>query len=160
VKRRDLERHLRQHGCFAVGGTKHTKWRSPNGVSAIPRTRTERADYAGGMPSWDDVLEIARDLPGIEEATSYGTPSLKVRRKFLCRMRTDPDALVMRVIDMQEQEALVKGRPDVFFLTPHYEGYPYVLIRLDEIDRAMLAELLEDAWRTQAPKTLVAERDG
>ncbi|HEY6779782.1 MAG TPA: hypothetical protein VI111_02445, partial [Thermoleophilaceae bacterium] len=80
--------------------------------------------------------------------------------KFICRLRSKPDALVLRVIDMQEQEALVKGQPEVFFLTPHYEDYPYVLIHLDQIDRAMLAELIEDAWRTQAPKTLVAERDG
>jgi hypothetical protein len=112
------------------------------------------------MPSWDDLLELARELPGVEEGTSYGTPSLKVRKKFLCRLRTDPDALVMRVIDLQEQEALVKGQPEVFFLTPHYEGYPYVLIRLEQIEHTMLAELLEDAWRTQAPKTLVTQRDG
>jgi hypothetical protein len=112
------------------------------------------------MPTWDDVLAIARALPEVEEATTYGTPSLKVRKKFMCRLRTDPDALVMRVIDLQEQEALVKGQPDVFFLTSHYEGWPYVLIRLEEIDETMLVELVEDAWRTQAPKRLVAERDG
>jgi hypothetical protein len=112
------------------------------------------------MPTWDDVLAIAKQLPDVEETTTYGTPSLKVRKKFICRLRTDPDALVLRVIDMQEQEALVKGQPDVFFLTPHYEGWPYVLIRLQQIDATMLAELVEDAWRTQAPKQLVAERDG
>lgn len=112
------------------------------------------------MPSWEDVVAIGTELPGIEEGSSYGTPALKVRKKFLCRLRTKPDALVLRVIDMQEQEALVKGQPDVFFLTPHYEGYPYVLIQLDQIDRTMLAELIEDAWRTQAPQKLIAERDG
>lgn len=111
------------------------------------------------MASWEDVVAIGRRLPEVEESTSYGTPALKVRGKFMGRLRTNPDALALRVIDLQEQEALVKGRPDVFFLTPHYEGHPYVLVRLEEIDRALLAELIEDAWRTQAPKRLVAAYD-
>jgi hypothetical protein len=38
VKRRDLERHLRENGCREVGGAKHAKWRGPEGhVSALPR---------------------------------------------------------------------------------------------------------------------------
>ncbi len=112
------------------------------------------------MPSWDDVVAIARKLPEVEETTSYGSsPTLRVRKKFMGRLRTNPDALVLRVLDLQEQEALVKGQPDVFFLTPHYEGCPYVLIRLDEIERPLLTELIEDAWRTQAPKRVVAAYD-
>ena len=45
----------------------------------------------------------------------------------------------------------------MFFTTPHYDGYPYVLVRLDAVDRNQLAELLEDAWRIRAPKRVVAE---
>ena len=41
---------------------------------------------------------------------------------MICRLRTNPDALVMRVIDMGDAEALLKGRPDVYFSTPHYDG--------------------------------------
>jgi hypothetical protein len=48
------------------------------------------------MPTWDDVVEIAGRLPGCEVSSSYATPSLKVRGKFMCRLRTDPDALVVR----------------------------------------------------------------
>jgi hypothetical protein len=109
--------------------------------------------------TWDDVVAIGRRFPGVEEGTSYGTPSLSVRKKFLCRLRTNPDALVMRVIDLADAEALLKGRPDVFFITPHYENYPAVLVRLEAIDRETLAELVEDAWRLQAPKRVVAAFD-
>jgi hypothetical protein len=109
--------------------------------------------------SWDDVLEIARRFPAIEEGTSYGTPSLKVRKKFLCRLRTNPDALVVRTIDLADAEALLKGQPDVFFITPHYENYPAVLVRLEVVDPEQLAELIEDAWRLQAPKRVVAAFD-
>ena len=112
------------------------------------------------MPQWADVVAIATRFPGVHETTSYGTPSLKVRDKFLCRLRTNPDALVVRVIDVGDQEALLLGDPDVFFKTPHYDDVPYVLVRLDAVDPGQLAELVEDAWRTQAPKRLIAQHDG
>jgi hypothetical protein len=109
--------------------------------------------------TWDDVVEIAARFPGVEVGTSYGTPSLKVRNKFICRMRTNPDALVVRTIDLADAEALLKGRPDVFFTTAHYDNYPVVLVRLDVVDREQLAELIEDAWRLQAAKRVVAAFD-
>ena len=112
------------------------------------------------MPTWDDVIEIARDCRASKPATSYGTPSLKVKGKFMCRLRTDPDALVVRVLDLADREALLQGKPKVFFSTPHYDGYPYVLVRLDKVHPLQLAELLEDAWRIRAPKRVVAEYDG
>ena len=108
--------------------------------------------------TWDDVAVIGTRFPGVEVGTWFGTPALKVLGKGgMCRTRTDPDALVLRVIDLGEREALLQGQPDVFFSTPHYDGYPYVLVRLDAVDPAELAELLEDAWRLRAPKRLVAE---
>jgi hypothetical protein len=109
------------------------------------------------MPTWDDVVEIGQRFPGVEVSTSYGTPALKVRGKFMGRLRTNPDALVLRVIDLGEREALLQGQPDAFFTTPHYDGYPAVLVRLDAVDRVELAELVEEAWRVQAPKRLIAE---
>ena len=111
------------------------------------------------MPHWDDVVEIAARLPGVELGTSYGTPSLKVRGKFMCRLRTNPDALVLRVVDMGEREALLQGQPDVVFTTPHYDGYPAVLVRLKVADPVELAELIEEAWRIRAPKRLIREYD-
>lgn len=112
------------------------------------------------MPEWKDVVAAGLRFPGVVETTWFGTAALKVRDKGLCRLRTNPDALVMRVIDVADQEALVRGDPDVFFITPHYENWPYVLVRLEAVDPGQLAELVEDAWRTQAPKRLVRELDG
>ncbi len=82
---------------------------------------------------WDDVVAIASRFPEVSEGTSYGTPALRVKDKFLCRMRTNPDALVVRVIDVGDQQALLQGEPDVFFTTPHYDGSPYVLVRLETV---------------------------
>jgi len=111
------------------------------------------------MATWDDVVATGLRFPGVEAATSYGTPALRVRGKGMCRLRTDPDALVLRVIDLGEREALLQGQPHVFFSTPHYDGHPYVLVRLEAVDPVELAELLEEAWRLRAPKRLIAAYD-
>ena len=112
------------------------------------------------MPTWEDVVAIGLRLPGVEESTWFGTPALKVSGQGgMCRLRTDPDALVLRVTDLGEREALLQGQPEAFFSTPHYDGHPYVLVRLEAVDRADLAELIEEAWRLRAPKRLVAEYD-
>lgn len=54
------------------------------------------------------------------------------------------------------KEALLADDPAVFFTTPHFDGYPAVLVRLDEIEVDELAELVEEAWLVQAPKRLAA----
>jgi hypothetical protein len=112
------------------------------------------------MIGWEEVVAIGTRFPEVEEGTCFGTPALRVKGKFMCRLRTDPDALVVRVIDRADAEALLLGRPDAYFSTPHYDGYPYVLVRLDVVPREELAELLEDAWRLRAPKRLIAAFDG
>ncbi|MBA2460309.1 MAG: MmcQ/YjbR family DNA-binding protein [Actinobacteria bacterium] len=111
------------------------------------------------MPTWDDVVSIGSRFPGVEVTTSYGTPSLRIRERFMCRLRTGPDALVLRVSDLGEREALLQGEPETFFSTPHYDGHPYVLVRLESIDPTELAELLEEAWRIGAPAKLIAEHE-
>jgi hypothetical protein len=111
------------------------------------------------MPTWEDVEAIGLRYPGVEAASWFGTPGLRVGGKGMCRVRTNPDALVIRVLDLGDREALLKGQPDVFFTTPHYDGYPYVLVRLDAVDPAQLEELVEDAWRIRAPTTLVQQHD-
>lgn len=111
------------------------------------------------MPTWEAVVEIGSRFAGVEVGTSYGRPALRVGGKGMCSLRSDPDALVLRVIDLGEREALLQGQPDAFFSTPHYDGYPYVLVRLDAVDPVELAELVEDAWRIRASKRLVAAHD-
>lgn len=111
------------------------------------------------MPTWEDVVALGMRFPDVEVGTWFRTPALRVRGKSMCRLRTDPDALVLRVSDLGEREALLQGQPDAFFSTPHYDGHPYVLVRLEAVDPVELAELVEEAWRIRAPKRLVAAYD-
>jgi hypothetical protein len=107
------------------------------------------------MISWKDVIALARDLPETEESTSYGRPSLKVRGKSFVTIRERPDALVVRC-DGEEKPFLLEARPDVVFTTPHYDGYPYLLVRLDApLDE--VRELVLDSWLLVAPKKLAKE---
>jgi hypothetical protein len=109
------------------------------------------------VAAWEDVIALGERLPGVELTTSYGRPALKVGGKFMCSLRENPTAFVFRVLDVPDRLALLRGRPDVFFSTPHYDGWPYVLVRLETVSPEQLAELVEDAWRIRASKRLVAE---
>lgn len=110
--------------------------------------------------SWTDVVAIGTKLPEVEESTSYGTPALKVRGKTFTRMKEDGETLAVKVLDLEDKEALLQSEPDVLFTTPHYDGYAYVLVRLEVVERGLLEELLEDAWRCAAPKRVLAAYEG
>jgi hypothetical protein len=113
----------------------------------------------GRAVTWKQFEKIALTLPGVEAATSFGTPALKVKGKLLARLRED-GILVLKPIEDDEQRFLMDTQPETFFLTEHYRGYPCILIRLPNVDRAQLGELLEQCWRRLAPKKLLAEFDG
>ena len=95
----------------------------------------------------------AEGLPEVEEGTSYGTPALKVRKKFLCRVK-DPDAVVV-MCPLEEKELLMEAAPEFYFETDHYKGWPSMLVRIHEVPIEELALRLRRAWLTQAPKRLV-----
>ena len=69
------------------------------------------------------------------------------------------DVLAVRVGGLDEKDALLAADPEKFFTDDHYAGYPAVLVRLAAIEAEELAELLCDAWRTRAPRTLVKAFD-
>ena len=66
-------------------------------------------------------------------------------------LRDDPEALVVWVDAVEDKEALIAADPSRFFTTPHYDGQPIVLVRLEAIDADETAELIVDSWRLRAP---------
>jgi hypothetical protein len=131
----------------------HSGRRRQGGVSGA-RTRSN----AGLARAFARVRKAAKaaKLPGIAEATSYGTPSLKVGGKFLMRVK-DADTYVFRCT-MDEKAFLMEAAPAVYFETDHYVGWPAVLVRAAAASDAELVHCVERAWRAQAPKKLMAER--
>jgi hypothetical protein len=116
-----------------------------------------------------DLDELALAMPLVtKEISDDGRPSYHVHGKLMCFHRgRRPDAvdattgerlddvLMFRVADQEEKELLLASRPDVFFTTQHFNGYPAVLTRIPQLkllDRDELRDLVVDAWLTRAQK--------
>lgn len=106
-----------------------------------------------------EVVAIAKTLPGVEEATSYGEPSLEVRRALLTRLRLADESIVLMDVVPDERDHLVAAEPGAFFVEPHYVPHPIVLVRLARIDAARLRPYLVRRWRGITPKTLVRQHE-
>jgi hypothetical protein len=114
-----------------------------------------------------DVRRLALALPGTtEDPDHFGFRVDGKQFAWVWNKRVDPkkarvpqpDVIAVRVANELEKQSLLSLDTDVFFTEPHYNGYPAVLVRLPAIDLDLLETLLTDAWRTKAPKHLLAEK--
>ena len=100
-------------------------------------------------------------LEGVEVGTTYRTPALKVRgRVFACiasHKSAEPDTLVA-VIGFDDREQLLEAEPRIYYLKDHYRSHPSILVRLREIHRDALRDLLRMAWTFVSAKARVARR--
>jgi hypothetical protein len=123
------------------------------------------------VATWRDVRRIALALPGAtEEAMASGTAAWIVNKKFFTWERplraADVNALGekapagailgIRTADLEMKEALLASNPAVYFTTPHFDGYPAVLIQLGKISVAELRDVIVEAWLSRAGKRAVA----
>jgi len=108
----------------------------------------------GEPVTFETVRELALALPGVEEGKAGGTPAFRVGGKFLLRLR-EADEIAIRV-EYAAREVLMGTDPETFYISEHYLKYPAMLIRLSRVDREDLRKLIEDAWRRNASKRLLA----
>jgi hypothetical protein len=120
------------------------------------------------MAGWDDVRRIALALPETSERQSRDMRQWRVkdklfvwerplRRADLVALGDDaPDGPILgaRVEHLGAKEALLADDPSVFFTTPHFDGYPAILVRLDAIGVEDLDEVIVEAWLARAPTRL------
>jgi hypothetical protein len=120
------------------------------------------------VATWDDVRRIALALPETEERLSRDLRQWRVKDKgFVWERplrRADlealgdeaPDGPILgaRVEHVGAKEALLADDPSVYFTTPHFDGYPAILVRLDEIGLEDLHELIVESWLVRAPRRL------
>ena len=120
------------------------------------------------MATWDDVRRIGLSLPETSERLSRDLRQWKVKDKLFVwerpLRRADlealgedaPDGPILgaRVEHLGAKEALLADDPSVYFTTPHFDGYPAILVRLDRIGLEDLGELIVEAWLARAPKRL------
>lgn len=110
------------------------------------------------MATEEDVRRIALSLPETTEKPWHNTPGFRVKDKSFLRIRAEAEGgLVVFVSDLGEKEALLTAEPDKFFTTPHYDGYPTVLVDLAAVDVDELRELITESWLQKAPKRVLKE---
>lgn len=124
------------------------------------------------MATWNDVRRLALALPQThEERSSSGKRWWMVAKKGFAWERplrqSDVAALGkrapkgpilgIRTADLEMKDVILASDPKVFFTTPHFDGYPAVLIQLDKIDARKLKDVLVEAWLARAPKRAAKE---
>jgi len=102
----------------------------------------------------DAFRKTALSLPGVTEATSYGTPSFKVKNKMLARFHQDGVSLVLKM-EPDVRDFLMQQSPETYYITNHYRNYPYVLVNLRTADPDALKGHLLAVWKSLAPKRLL-----
>lgn len=96
--------------------------------------------------------DLVMGFPETEYTTAYGQPAYKSFGKFLTRLRTEDDSVVLGQVSHDEREILCEADPETFHFTDHYRNYPYVLARLKQLDMKTLRGYLMRQWRHNAPK--------
>jgi hypothetical protein len=123
------------------------------------------------VATWDDVRRISLSLPETSEQLSHGHASWRVRDKAFVwerplraadvRVLGDraPDGPILgaRVEHSVAKDALLSDDPEVYFTTPHFDGYPAVLVELENITPDDLEELIVEAWLARAPRRVAQE---
>lgn len=108
--------------------------------------------------------EIAAALPEIEirgnewrvrnKLIAWERPLRKSDFEALGDAAPPGDVLAVWLPDLEVKEALLAHNPEVYFTTPHFDGYRAILIRLEKVPTAELEELMIEAWADRAPKGL------
>ena len=124
------------------------------------------------MGSWEEVRRLATALPEVAETgTAGGNLAWAVRGKMFAwerpLRRSDLAALGdsapagqilgLKTGDLDAKDAMLAADAEVVFTTPHFNGYPAVLVKLDAAPIELLEELIPEAWLAQAPKRLAKE---
>ena len=105
----------------------------------------------------DDMFAYALSQPGAEDSTLHGGRCIRVRGHWIVNANQDPDALAL-ALDLGTVAFLMETEPRTYYQTPHFEGWPGLMVRLDRIGDEELALRIENAWRFKAPKRLAAKR--
>ena len=88
--------------------------------------------------------------------TAYGSPALKVNGRIYAviaiNKEAEPNSLAVYLADFEQREALLAEDPGTYYVKPHYEPYPVVLVRLASVTRDALEDLLRGAHRVVSSK--------
>jgi hypothetical protein len=95
--------------------------------------------------TFDEAVAYALTLEGAEMSTSYGQPSVKANGNAFLNIGHEPDSSFVLHLDHGVIDWLMATHPESFWKTPHYEGYPAVLVRYDSPHEDVVRAMIESA---------------
>ena len=103
--------------------------------------------------TWDDVVAYALSLPDTVLTTYFGGPAVKANDRAVVTPSREPDSFCLH-IDKGKIEMLMEIDPDTFWQTPHYQGYPALLVRYDSANRELVMDQIAASrdWAMARPK--------
>ncbi len=108
--------------------------------------------------TFEDARQIALQLPGVEDGQCYRMPALRVRGRLIARLQENGEDMIVRM-ERDLRAVLMRVRPQVFHFDEDFAKSCWVMLRLPNAEEEEVREQLEESWRSQAPKKLVAEYD-
>ena len=100
-------------------------------------------------------VKIATRLPGVDESRSYGTPSVKVKGKFMARLRTEAEGGLAIRCEFLDRYMLMQADPETFYITDHYQDSPMILIDLTRVRWDAMPGICEQAWLLSATASVI-----
>ena len=102
------------------------------------------------MPTWKDVVSIAKTLPGTDVTTWYGTEALKVGGKGFARLRSEAEGGLVLMCSLDEKQDLLESGDPAYYTTPHYDGFGAIIVNLSKVHIDALRDLMLQAYQMKA----------
>ena len=91
--------------------------------------------------TYDELVALAREYPEVDESTSYGDPAVKRKGRAMFALKKDGETVAMKM-DWENRDRFLGDQPDVFYITEHYYGWPWLLVRLAELTPELGEEIV------------------
>ena len=95
--------------------------------------------------TYDELVDMAKAMPDVCEGTSYGDLSVKRGARWMFSLKKNGETIALK-LNWKSHDILLPANPDVIFKTPHYEGYPAFLVRLEQLTPTLAESLVKASW--------------
>jgi hypothetical protein len=89
-----------------------------------------------------EAREVMLAIPGTDERPWFHQPSVFIHDRFLAKTHHKEDAVTLQVGSMEMRDMMLEAEPKLFYITDHYRKFPFVLVRLSALTKAILKDML------------------
>ena len=89
-----------------------------------------------------EARKVMLAIPGTDERLWFNQPSIFLHDRFLAKTHHKEDAVTLQVGSMEMRDMMLEAEPELFYITDHYRKFPFVLVRLSALTKAVFKEML------------------